>query len=207
MMIKLYIFPILGLISPCTVNADVDKSEFNDLNLYYSFKTCDGSKKCKILSPLIKSGKYIFKNFEPVHDEFYIKDNNGYFYLYYKNVYSEDVQIGWAKAKVDKINNSELNLNIDKINLALGGVDFIKSGYSSKHAESKNYKLGMYYLDDNYEEAPYYQKQNITFKRINDTLLLDCKSYMNNPSVKDSFTGIFYRVCSDNKKVYFKLLK
>lgn len=64
----------------------------------------------------------------------------------------------------------------------------------------------MYYLDDNYEGAPYYQK-NITFKRINDTLLLDCKSYMNNSSVKYGFTGIFYGVCSDNKKVYFKLLR
>ena len=50
-------------------------------------------------------------------------------------------------------------------------------------------------------------KKNITFKRINDTLLLDCKSYMNNSSVKYGFTGIFYGVCSDNKKVYFKLLR
>ena len=65
----------------------------------------------------------------------------------------------------------------------------------------------MYYLDDNYEGAPYYQKQNITFKRINDTLLLDYKSYMNNSSVKYGFTGIFYGVFSDNKKVYFKLLR
>ena len=143
----------------------------------------------------------------PAHDEFYIKDNNGDFYLYYKNVYSEDVQVGWAKAKVDKSNNGDLNLTIDKINLALGGVDFIKNGYASIQAESKNYKLGVYYLDDNYEGAPYYQKQKITFKKINDTLLLDCKSYMNNPSVKDSFTGIFYGVCSDHKNVYFKLLK
>ena len=50
-------------------------------------------------------------------------------------------------------------------------------------------------------------KKNINFKRINDTLLLDCKSYMNNSSVKYGFTGIFYGVCSDNKKVYFKLLR
>ena len=30
---------------------------------------------------------------------------------------------------------------------------------------------------------------------------------MNNSSVKYGFTGIFYGVCSDNKKVYFKLLR
>ena len=206
-MIKLYIFPILGLMGSCTVNADVDKSESNSVDLYYSSKICDDSNKCEISLPLNKSDKYIFKRLEPAHDEFYIKDNNGDFYLYYKNVYSEDVQVGWAKAKVDKSNNGDLNLTIDKINLALGGVDFIKNGYASIQAESKNYKLGVYYLDDNYEGAPYYQKQKITFKKINDTLLLDCKSYMNNPSVKDSFTGIFYGVCSDHKNVYFKLLK
>ena len=41
MMIKLYIFPILGLISPCAVNADVNKPGSNSVDLYYSFKICD----------------------------------------------------------------------------------------------------------------------------------------------------------------------
>ena len=91
MMIKLYIFPILGLISPCAVNADVNKPGSNSVDLYYSFKVCDDSNKCEISLPLNKSGKYIFKRLEPVHDEFYIKDNNGDFYLYYKNFYSEGV--------------------------------------------------------------------------------------------------------------------
>ena len=34
--------------SSCTVNADVDKSEFNSVDLYYSFKVCDDSNKCEI---------------------------------------------------------------------------------------------------------------------------------------------------------------
>ena len=72
-MIKLYIFPILGLISPCAVNADVNKPGSNSVDLYYSFKICDDSNKCEISLPLNKSGKYIFKRLEPVHDEFYIK--------------------------------------------------------------------------------------------------------------------------------------
>ena len=45
---------------------------------------------------------YLFKRLDPAYDEFYIKDNNGNFTLYYKNVYSEDVQIGWAEGKADK---------------------------------------------------------------------------------------------------------
>ena len=55
MMIKLYIFPILGLISPCAVNADVNKPGSNSVDLYYSFKVCDDSNKCEISLPLNKS--------------------------------------------------------------------------------------------------------------------------------------------------------
>jgi hypothetical protein len=83
----------------------------------------------------------------------------------------------------------------------------LKNGYSNREAKSNNYKLGFYNLSENYGGAPYYQNQNINFKKINDNFLLDCKSYMNNYSVKDGLTGIFYGVCSDNKKVYFKVIE
>ena len=126
------------------------------------------------------------------------------FRLYYKNVYSEDVQVGWAEAKADKNNSSELSLNIDKVNLALGGIDFIKNGYATKQAESKNFKSGIYYLADNYTGAPYYQKQKIFFKKNAGDLVLDCNSYLNNPSVKNESYGVFYGVCSEGEKVYFK---
>lgn len=60
-MIKLYIFPILGLISPCAVNADVNKLGSNSVDLYYSFKVCDDSNKCEISLPLNKSGNISLK--------------------------------------------------------------------------------------------------------------------------------------------------
>ena len=136
---------------------------------------------------------------------FYIKDHDDDFYLYYKNIYSEDVQVGWAKAqKLTNNNERELNLEIDKIYLALGGIDFIKNGYANKQAESKNFKLGLYYLEDYYEGTPYYQKQKIVFKKMANDLVLECNSYLNNPSVKDNFYGMFYGICSEGKKVYFK---
>lgn len=59
---------------------------------------------------------------------------------------------------------------------------------------SNNYRFGFYNLSEEHGKSPYYQNQNINFKKINDNLLLDCKSYMNNSSVKDGLTGIFYGV-------------
>lgn len=201
MMNRLFLLFVISLMYACTTEAVQHKS--SSAKLYFSYRICEKSGKCKNFTPTKKVDDYLFKRLNPAYDEFYIKDNNSNFTLYYKNVYSEDVQVGWAKAKVDK-NNNELNLNIDKINLALGGIDFIKNGYATKQAESKNFKSGLYYLNDNYEGAPYYQKQKIVFKKIAGDLVLECNSYLNNLSVKDNFYGIFYGVCSDGKKVYFK---
>jgi hypothetical protein len=161
----------------CTTEAVQQKS--SSTKLYFSYQICENSGKCKDFTPTKKMDNYLFNKFEPPYDEYYIIDNNGEFILYYKNVYSEDVQVGWAQAKVDKNNSSELILNIDKINLALGGIDFIKNGYASKQAESKNFKSGLYYLNDNYEGAPYYQKQKIVFKKVAGDLVLECNSYLN----------------------------
>lgn len=206
-MIRLYIFPMIGLLCSCTVSADIDKPKSNDISLYYSFKTCEYSGECEVSLPSSKLGEYIFRRLEPAHDEFYLKKDKNEYYIYYKSIYNEDVQVGWAKSKLIKSDNSNLILNINKINLSLGGIDYLKNGYSNREAKSNNYKLGFYNLSENYEGAPYYQNQNINFKKINDNLLLDCKSYMNNSSVKDGLTGIFYGVCSDNKKVYFKVIE
>ncbi|WP_291374438.1 hypothetical protein [Acinetobacter sp. UBA6720] len=205
MMNRLFFLFVISLMYACTTEADQLKS--SNTRLYFSYKICENSGKCKNSIPTKKSDNYLFKKLEPAHDEFYIKDNNGDFYLYYKIIYSEDVQVGWAKARVDGNNDSELILNIDKINLALGGIDFMKNGYASKQAESKNFKLGIYYLEDEYEDFPYYQKQKIFFKKSAGELVLECNNYLNNSSVKDNFYGIFYGVCSEDKKVYFKQVK
>ncbi|MGQ9374542.1 hypothetical protein ACUM6W_11975 [Acinetobacter tandoii] len=202
MMNRLFLLFVISLMYACTTEAVQYKS--SSTKLYFSYRICENSGKCRNFTPTKKVDDYLFKRLDLAYDEFYIKDNNGNFTLYYKNVYSEDVQVGWAKTKVDKNNNNELNLNIDKINLVLGGIDFINNGYATKQAESKNFKSGFYYLNDNYEGAPYYQKQKIVFKKIAGDLVLECNSYLNNLSVKDNFYGIFYGVCSDGKKVYFK---
>ncbi|MGO3384232.1 MAG: hypothetical protein ACTIMQ_05705 [Acinetobacter guillouiae] len=202
MMNRLFFLFVITLMFACTTEANPPKP--SNTELYYSYRICEKSGKCQNLTPTKKINNYLFKKLEPAHDEFYIKESNGDFYLYYKNIYSEDVQVGWAKAKVDRNDNSELSLNFDKINLTLGGIDFIKNGYASKQAESRNSKLGLYYLNDNYEGAPYYQKQKIVFKKTAGNLFLECDSYMANPSVKEGFYGIFYGVCSEGKKVYFK---
>lgn len=194
---------VIGLIFICATEAGQPK--LTHTKLYFSYHICESSGKCKSFTPTKNADHYLFKKLQPAHDEFYVKDHDGDFYLYYKNIYSEDVQVGWAKAqKLTNNNERELNLEIDKINLALGGVDFIKNGYANKQAESKNFKLGLYYLEDHYEGAPYYQKQKIVFKKTAGNLFLECDSYMANPSVKEGFYGIFYGVCSEGKKVYFK---
>lgn len=201
-MSRLFLLFVISLMYACTTEADQPKS--SSTKLYFSYRICEKSGKCKNFTPTKKMDNYLFKRLDPAYDEFYIKDNNGNFTLYYKNVYSEDVQVGWAEAKADKNNSSELSLNIDKVNLALGGIDFIKNGYATKQAESKNFKSGIYYLADNYTGAPYYQKQKIFFKKNAGDLVLDCNSYLNNSSVKNESYGVFYGVCSEGEKVYFK---
>lgn len=201
-MSRLFLLFVISLMYACTTEADQPKS--SNTKLYFSYRICENSGKCKNFTPTKKMDNYLFKRLDPAYDEFYVKDNNGNFTLYYKNVYSEDVQVGWAEAKADKNNSSELSLNIDKVNLALGGIDFIKNGYANKQAESKNFKSGIYYLADNYTGAPYYQKQKIFFKKNAGDLVLDCNSYLNNPSVKNESYGVFYGVCSEGEKVYFK---
>ncbi len=202
MMSRLFLLFVISLMYACTTDADQPKS--SKTKLYFSYRICEKSGKCKNFTPTKKMDNYLFKRLDPAYDEFYVKDNNDNFTLYYKNVYSEDVQVGWAEAKVDKNDSSELSLNIDKVNLALGGIDFIKNGYANKQAESKNFKSGIYYLADNYTGAPYYQKQKIFFKKNAGDLVLDCNSYLNNPSVKNESYGVFYGVCSEGEKVYFK---
>ncbi len=202
MMSRLFLVFLISLTYACTTEADQPKS--SNTKLYFSYQICEKLGKCKNFTPTKKMDNYLFKRLDPAYDEFYIKDNNGNFTLYYKNVYSEDVQIGWAEGKADKNNSSELSLNIDKVNLALGGIDFIKNGYATKQAESKNFKSGIYYLADSYTGAPHYQKQKIFFKKNAGDLVLDCNSYLNNPSVKNESYGVFYGVCSEGEKVYFK---
>ncbi len=67
-------------------------------------------------------------------------------------------------------------------------------------AESKNFKSGIYYLADNYTGAPYYQKQKIFFKKNAGDLVLDCNSYLNNPSVRMNLMEFFMEYVLKGKK-------
>lgn len=197
---SMFILLVSGIISTAKADANIDHNI-----LYYAFKSCVGIKKCELSIPAKKNGKYLFEIFNPPHDEFYLKKNDSESYvIFYKNIYSEDVQSGWAFTKVLKEDKLSLILSLNKINLTLGGIEFLKMGNTDNQVESKNYKFGKYYIDDYYDKNPYIQLQLIKFNKLNGNLVLDCKFYMNNSSVKENYSGIFYSVCSDKKVLYFK---
>lgn len=115
--------------------------------------------------------------------------------------------MGWANSKVVFDGGKGLILELNKIFLTIGGIDFLM-GDNSNQVQSKNYRKWIYFLDDNYDKNPYYQKQIVKFvKNKDNTLLLDCKSYMQNKTVEDKLSGIFYNVCSDKSKVFFKRIE
>ena len=207
-MIKLYIFPIIGLISSCAVNADVNKPESNSMGLYYSFKICDDSNKCEISLPSSRSGKYVLNTYDPPIDEFYIKKSKNTYTIFYKNLMVENVEMGWANLKSLNLNNQNLIFEGSKIYQTYGNINSIGGGDSLSDVQSNHAKESFYYLNDYYDKYSFNQKQKIILKKQkDDSLLLDCKTYMKELDPENNYSGIFYGVCSDHKKVYFKLLK
>lgn len=176
---------------------------FNDT--FYSFKICNINGKCRSNKARSDKDQYFFENFDPPNDEFYLKRNKEGYVLYYKNIYNEDVLMGAANSNILSENNETLVLGINKVFLTMGGVDFLLTGDNSNPVQSRNYKKGLYFLNDNYDKNPYFQKQEIKFTKEDDgSMLLDCKAYMQNETVKEQLAGIFYNECSDKSKIYFK---
>lgn len=219
--LKIVMIFFIGLVlSNCVFSKEINKIEenvkmveyskslnsfinFNDT--FYSFKICNINSKCKLNKARSNKDQYFFESFDPLSDEFYLKKNKEGYVLYYKNIYNEDVLMGWANSNVLSENGENLILGINKVFLTMGGVDFLLMGNNSNQVQSRNHKKGIYFLNDNYDKTPYYQKQEIKFTKQKDgTILLDCKAYMKNETIKKQFSGIFYNECSDESKVYFK---
>ena len=216
----LVLTPIFACLSSSSVAKEINKIEenvksvkssaslnsfmnFNDT--FYSFKICNITGKCQLNKARSNKDQYFFESFAPPNDEFYLKKNKEGYVLYYKNIYNEDVLMGWANSHILSENDENLILGINKVFLTMGGVDFLLMGDNSNQVQSRNYKKGIYFLNDNYDKNPYYQKQEIKFTKKKDgTIFLDCKAYMKNEMVKKQFSGIFYNECSDESKIYFK---
>lgn len=216
----LYVFLMVIVIAACSDSTEsaisVDEAiqrtqtystEFIDFSRgYYSYKQCRINKTCEKTTPYYINGKIIFKNYNPPSDEFYLEKRNNIYYIYYKNITVENVEIGWAKAKLLE-NHGNLFLEIDKVYQVMGAFNPIGGGDELENIQSAHAREGFYYLDDHYDKYSFNQPQKITFLKQQDgTLLLDCKSYLKYLDPENNFSGIFYGVCHDGIKVYFKTI-
>ncbi|WP_249890962.1 hypothetical protein [Acinetobacter calcoaceticus] len=137
-------------------------------------------------------------------DEFYIKIKDDKYYVIYKNIFMEGVEVGWAQMKIITNNENKLVMETNKIFQTLGNYNSIGGGDNFEYIPSKNYRSNMYVLNDFYDRYSFRQYQKLTFIKKNKQLLLDCKSYMQDLDPKNNLSGMFYGVCTDKEKVYFK---
>ncbi|MFY0032303.1 hypothetical protein ABTP97_10875, partial [Acinetobacter baumannii] len=72
MMSRLFLLFVIILMYACTTEADQPKS--SNTKLYFSYRICEKSGKCKNFTPTKKMDNYLFKRLEPAYDEFYIKE-------------------------------------------------------------------------------------------------------------------------------------
>jgi len=176
------------------------------VDFYYAFKQCNGEQNCRILKPNVLDGSYFLNAYEPNSDEFFIKKNGEKYEIFYKNLMAENIEMGWAK--IFRLNNNEnLIFNVDKIFQSYGKMNPIGGGDSFKDIESSKSKESIYYINEYYDKYSFKQPQKIILEKQKDnTYLLDCNSYMSDLDPNNNFSGIFYRVCSEGEKIYFKII-
>ncbi|WP_410567559.1 hypothetical protein [Acinetobacter sp. H1(2024)] len=171
---------------------------------FYSYKYCTIQNKCKELKYTLNQGSYVLHAYEPPVDEFYIKIKDDKYYVIYKNIFMEGVEVGWAQMKIITNNEKKLVMETNEIFQTLGNYNSIGGGDNFEYIPSKNYRSNMYVLNDFYDRYSFRQYQKLTFIKKNKQLLLDCKSYMQDLDPKNNLSGMFYGVCTDKEKVYFK---
>ena len=116
--------------------------------------------------------------------------------------------MGWVNLKSLNLNNQNLIFEGSKIYQTYGNMNSIGGGDSLSDVQSNHAKEILYYINDYYDKYSFNQKQKIILEKQKDnSLLLDCKTYMKELDPENNYSGIFYGVFSDNKKVYFKLLR
>ena len=191
-------------------NSTIEKSH-NEINfnaaklIYHSYKQCNLKNECENILPQYKDGKAILSSQQPYLDEFYLIENEKKYSIYYKNLFSEDYEIGWTNLNMIKSNDLALVFEGNKIYQTMGHFNVIADKGNVDSVQSENSDKGFYYIDDHYDKFPFNQYQRFTFLKQQDgTLLLDCKSYLKDLDPKNNFSGIFYSVCNEGIRVYFK---
>ncbi len=181
---------------------------FNTANtantVYYSYKKCTLKSVCSEFNYIKYQNSYALFAYKPPVDEFYIKIKDNKYYIIYKNIFSEGVEMGWAQMKIVANNENNLIIETNNIFQTLGNYNIIGNGDNSNYVPSKNYRRDMYKINDFYDGYSFRQYQKLTFIKKNKQLLLDCKNYMQDLDPKNNYSGMFYSVCSDKEKIYFK---
>lgn len=62
----------------------------------------------------------------------------------------------------------------------------------------------MYIINDFYDGYSFRQHQKLTFIKKDKQLLFDYKNYMQDLDQRNNYSNMFYSVCSDKEKIYFK---
>ena len=172
---------------------------------YYSYKQCFLNKKCSQTLPQYKNKKIILTANEPYIDEFFLKKVKDKYIIFYKNLTNENVEIGWSRLKITIDNNENLVLESKEVYQSYGKYSSLGEGNGSYDVESSHFREGFYYLDDYYDKYSFSQYQKLIFLKQQDgSLLLDCENYLKDLDPKNNLSGIFYWVCNDGIKVYFK---
>ena len=191
-------------------NSTIEKSH-NEINfnaaklIYHSYKQCNLKNECENILPQYKDGKAILSSQQPYLDEFYLIENEKKYSIYYKNLFSEDYEIGWTNLSIVNSDDLAMTFESNKVYQTMGHLNVIAGEGNTESVQSENANEGFYYLDDYYDKFSFTQYQRFTFLKQQDgTFLLDCKSYLKHLDPKNNFSGIFYGVCNDNIKVYFK---
>lgn len=174
---------------------------------YYSYKQCFLNAKCSQTLPQYKDKKVILSANEPYIDEFFLKKVEDKYIIFYKNLTNENVEIGWSSLKTTIDNNQKLVLESKEVYQSYGKYSSLGEGNGSYDVESNHFREGFYYLDDYYDKYSFRQYQKFIFLKQQDgSLLLDCKSYLKDLDPINNLSGIFYWVCQDSIKVYFKVI-
>lgn len=176
------------------------------VDFYYAFKQCNGESSCRILKPSVQDGSYFLNAYTPNKDEFFIKKIGENYEIFYKNLMVENTEMGWAK--LTRLNNNEnLIFNVDKIFQSYGKMNPIGGGDSFRDIESSKSKESIYYISEYYDGYSFKQPQKIILEKQKDnTYLLDCNSYMKDLDPNNNFSGMFYGVCSEGEKIFFKII-
>ncbi len=118
----------------------------------------------------------------------------------------ENIEMGWAKLTLSQ-SSEKLIFNVDKIFQTYGKMNPIGGGDSFKDIESSKFKESIYYLKEYYDKYLFNQPQKIILEKQKDnTYLLDCKSYMSHLDPNNNYSGIFYGVCSQDERIYFRII-